>query len=258
MCVFRWWCKWCQHDPSSWYWHWNIWAGGHAGVSRGLCIENVLLLFVLSEIYHYSSLSPAGGHGQRFCHISLQTPQKASAGSRTLVPHTTRQHDHLLLLQECGESCRFVRGSSVFLNVLSEFYRLTRCILTCSSGLCEPAVLVSVPLRLLGHRHDWLLADDFLQPLLHLRPTHHVWDNGQRRFCRDAAGRSWTVPDRAGCRGEWHAQTLPDAYSCYLTHCTEVCVILGIHEINFLVFHARCLLPESCVLLYSIPGKRRI
>lgn len=57
-------------------------------------------------------------------------------------------------------------------------------------GLREPAVLVSVLLWLLWHCHDRLLADDFLQPLLHLCTTHHVWDNGQRRFCRDATGGS--------------------------------------------------------------------
>lgn len=60
----------------------------------------------------------------------------------------------------------------------------------CPSGVREPAVLVPVLLRLLWHCHDRLLADDFFQPLLHFPTTHHVWDNGQRCFGRNAAGGS--------------------------------------------------------------------
>lgn len=60
--------------------------------------------------------------------------------------------------------------------------------LMCSSGLCEPALLVPVLLWILCHRHGRLLADDFLQPLLHLCAAHHVRDHGQGCFCRDAAG----------------------------------------------------------------------
>lgn len=76
------------------------------------------------------------------------------------------------------------------------------------SGICEPAVLVPVLLRLLWHCHDRLLVDDFFQPLLHFFTAHHVWDNGQRCFSRDAAGYSWTVQDRTGCRGQWHSQQI--------------------------------------------------
>lgn len=70
-------------------------------------------------------------------------------------------------------------------------------------GLREPAVLVSVLLWFLWHGHDRLLADDLFQPLFHLHAAHHVWDYGQRPFCWDAAGYSWTVQDRTGSRGQW-------------------------------------------------------
>lgn len=84
----------------------------------------------------------------------------------------------------------------------STLFSSTHVQLMCLSGVREPAVLVPVLLWLLRHCHDRLLADDFLQPLLHLYAAHHVWDNGQRFFSRDAAGCSWTVQERTGCRGQ--------------------------------------------------------
>lgn len=44
-----------------------------------------------------------GCHGQWLCNISLQTPEEASPGSRSLLLHTAGKHDHLFLLQECGK-----------------------------------------------------------------------------------------------------------------------------------------------------------
>lgn len=139
-------------------------------------------------------------------------------------------------------------------------------------GLREPAVLVSVLLRLLWHYHDRLLAADFFQPLLHLRTTHHVWDNGQRPFCRDADGCSWTVQNRTGSRGQWRrlsklcirrkeiSQKLHlITYCIFVTLNLYVCfVFLGIQLFNLLGFHTRCLLSESGVLLCSIFSKKNV
>lgn len=80
----------------------------------------------------------------------------------------------------------------------SSFNRLC---LICFSGLRKPAVLVSVLLRILCHCHDWLLADDFLQPFLHLSATHNVWNHGQRYLSGDAAGCARAVQDWTGWRG---------------------------------------------------------
>ena len=40
---------------------------------------------------------------QWLCHLQVQTPQQAAAGSRSLVLLSSCKHDPLLLLQECGE-----------------------------------------------------------------------------------------------------------------------------------------------------------
>lgn len=77
----------------------------------------------------------------------------------------------------------------------SSFNRLC---LICFPGLRKPAFLVSVLLRILCHCHDRLLADDFLQPFLHLCATHNVWTHGQRHLSRDAAGYARAVQDWTG------------------------------------------------------------
>lgn len=198
LCGFRRRCKWCQHDPSSWYRHWDIRSGGHAGLNGGLklwkchcflCYSHCLKLFlVCRRSWRVISLCLASNTWKN-SYWFMDTGAILDWLTWSFTS-STRMWWVLYLLSYWTHCLDF---SCIRLQFN----------LSALQGLREPAVLVSVLLRLLWHCHDRLLADDFFQPVFHLCTAHHVWDYGQRPFCRDAAGCSWTVQDRTGCRGQW-------------------------------------------------------
>lgn len=179
------------------------------------------LLKSLEEIKHFSIpwLHSTGCDVQWLCHIQIQTPQEAAAGSRPLVLPPPCKHDPVLHLQKCGKTCspamwkvasflfKLALSSACFLpnyDTLSLAFKnvfwkgfVDKTPNAVSLCLCadvrESAVLVSVLLRVLWERHDQLLGAHPLQSGFHLSSSPHLRHPRPRHACRHSDEAPWAL-----------------------------------------------------------------